>query len=192
MQDKQPGRLVILSGPSGTGKSTVVQHLQKECSMPLVLSVSATTRPPRKNEQPGVDYHYLSDEDFARRRNENEFLECFEVFGRGYWYGTLRSEVESRLAEGNWVLLEIDVHGAAQILQQFSEVVTIFLSPGSMEVLEQRLRDRGTESEEAIQKRLATAAVEFAAVERYQHVVVNNDVSQAVQKICDILTKSGE
>ncbi len=194
MHDKQPGTLVILSGPSGTGKSTVVKQLLEECPLPLSLSVSATTRPPRGNEREGVDYHYLSAEEFTRRRNENDFLECFEVFGRGYWYGTLRSEVTERLAEGNWVVLEIDVHGAGQILDQFPDVVTIFLSPGSMEVLEQRLRNRGTESEDAIQQRLATAAVEFAAMERYQHVVVNNDndVPQSVQKICDILTEFGE
>src|SRR6185436_15710478 len=114
-------RLVIVSGPAGAGKSTIVRRLLRECSMPLQLSVSATTRPRRPQEADGIDYHFLSHEDFAQRRAAGEFLECKEVFGRGDWYGTLKSEVQSGFAAGNWVILEIDVDGAASVLEAHPE-----------------------------------------------------------------------
>ncbi len=102
------GKLIILSGPSGAGKSTVVRELLANCSLPLKLSVSATTRQPRAGEVDGRDYHFVSHEEFRRVRAAGEFLECKEVFGRGDWYGTLASEVENGLAAGNWMILEID------------------------------------------------------------------------------------
>jgi len=106
------GRLVVISGPSGAGKTTLVERVFQKCPLPLVRSVSATTRPPRRGETNGVDYHFLSPEEFQARKNRGEFLECFEVFGRGYWYGTLSSEVATGLAAGKWVVLNIDVNGA--------------------------------------------------------------------------------
>src|SRR6185436_15489947 len=114
-------RLVIVSGPAGAGKSTIVRRLLHECRMPLQLSVSATTRPRRPQEADGIDYHFLSQEEFASRRDAGEFLECKEVFGRGDWYGTLKSEVVSGFAAGNWVILEIDVDGAASVLEAHPE-----------------------------------------------------------------------
>ena len=183
------GRLVILSGPSGAGKSTVVQRLLAVSPVPLVLSVSATTRPPRPGEVNGRDYYFLSREEFERRAAAGEFLEWCEVHGRD-WYGTLAEEVASGLAAGRWVLLEIDVQGALKVVAQRPGAITIFLSPRSLDELERRLRGRGTESEERIARRLATAQAELAQAERYQHQVVNDTVDRAVAEICQLLAQA--
>jgi len=185
----EKGRLVIISGPSGSGKSTVVQKLFQNSEVPLTLSVSATTRPPRPSEIDGRDYHFLSDEEFQLRRNAGEFLECKEVFGRGYWYGTLREAVSTGLNEGKWVILEIDVQGALAVLRDQPEAITIFVHPGSMAELEKRLRNRGTESEEAIQRRLNVAAEELALRHHYTHEVINQDINTTVQHLCQLLTQ---
>jgi guanylate kinase len=192
MTDPRPGKLVIISGPSGAGKSTVVRRLIERGPLPLVLSVSATTRPPRKGERDGVEYHFLSREDFASRRDAGQFLECKEVFGRGDWYGTLESEVATGLKAGKWVVLEIDVEGALAVLEQYPSAITIFLHPGSAAELERRLRDRGTDSEESIRRRLEVARREMTFIDRYRHEVINDTIDQAVQDICDILTRSGD
>ena len=183
------GRLVIISGPSGSGKSTVVQKLFQNSELPLMLSVSATTRPPRPGEMDGRDYYFLSDEEFQRRRNAGEFLECKEVFGRGYWYGTLREAVSTGLNDGKWVILEIDVQGALAVLRDQPEAITIFVHPGSMAELEKRLRNRGTESEEAIQRRLKVAAEELALKHHYTHEVINQEINTTVQHLCQLLTQ---
>jgi len=188
----EAGKLVIISGPAGAGKSTVVRRLLEECKLALVLSVSATTRPPRPTEQNGVDYHFLTLEQFERRRQLGEFLECKEVFKLGHWYGTLHSEVTTGLNAGKWVILEIDVEGALAAIEQFPEAITIFLHSGSLEELESRLRGRKTESEESIQRRLAVAKKELKQIDRYRHEVVNDDVEQAVRDICEILTRYGD
>jgi len=185
----QKGRLVIISGPSGSGKSTVLQKLFQNSEIPLMLSVSATTRPPRPGEKEGRDYYFLSDEEFQRRRNAGEFLECKEVFGRGYWYGTLRDPVSTGLNDGKWVILEIDVQGALAVLRDQSEAITIFVHPGSMAELEKRLRNRGTESEEAIQRRLNVAAEELALRHHYTHEVINQEINTTVQHLCQLLTQ---
>lgn len=181
------GKLVIVSGPSGVGKSTLMARVLAESNMPLTMSVSATTRPPRPGERDGADYHFLSEEDFAARRRRGEFLECFEVFGKGHWYGTLASEVDPKLDEGRWVVLEIDVKGALAVMERRPEAISIFIGPESNEELERRLRGRETEDEGAIQKRLAQAREELAAAARYQHYVVNDDLDRAVGEVCRIL-----
>jgi guanylate kinase len=183
------GRLVIISGPSGAGKSTVVDQLLRDCPLPLTLSVSATTRSPRPGEEDGVDYHFLSVEEFQRRREAGDFLECCEVFGRGHWYGTLTSEVASGLKAGKWVILEIDVEGAMKVLEQAPDALTVFIHPGSMEELERRLRGRRTEAAPEIDRRLEIARHEMTFAPRYTHVVTNYTVDQAVREICDILTR---
>jgi guanylate kinase len=191
MPGPSDGKLVVVSGPSGAGKTTVLKRLFDAAPVPLKASVSATTRPPRPGEVDGVDYHFLTEEEFSLHRQRGEFLECFEVFGRGYWYGTLASEVTPSLEAGNWVILEIDVQGALSVMNRYPEAISIFLRPSSLEELERRLRNRGTESEEAIRRRLEQARDELAVADRYRYQVINDDVDQAVRELCGILTRSG-
>jgi guanylate kinase len=179
------GRLVIISGPSGAGKSTVVRELLTSCPVPLVLSVSATTRSPRPGEVDGKNYFFLSSEEFARRREAGEFLECMDYAGN--WYGTLQSQVTAGLAAGKWVLLEIDVAGTLAVKAKHPEAITIFLHGGSLEELERRLRLRNTESEAVLARRLEVARWELAHKSEYRYEVVNRDVTQAVRDICEIL-----
>lgn len=193
MSSESHGRLIIISGPSGAGKSTVLRRLLEQCELPLTLSISATTRPPRPGERDGVDYHFLDQDEFDRRREQGDFLECKEVFGLGYWYGTLRQQVASGLARGRWVILEIDVQGALAILDQPElDPITVFLHPGGMDELEQRLRNRETEGEEAICARLETAVGEMRFMHRYQYQVINETVDDAVAEICQILKDQRE
>jgi guanylate kinase len=154
----------------------------------LAFSVSATTRKPRPGEQDGVHYHFLSNEEFARRRAAEEFLECFEVYGRGCWYGTLLSEVTTGLRQGKWVVLEIDVQGARAVRERFPRAVTIFLEPGDEAELARRLRARGTESEAEIERRLNAARAELAAADWYDHRVLNDSPGRAAAEICRILS----
>ncbi len=182
----------MVSGPSAAGKTSVMQRVYQACRVPLRRSVSATTRPPRGGEIDGKDYHFLSDDEFHLRQKRGDFLECFPVFNHGHWYGTLWSEVTTGLAAEKWVVLEIDVQGAQAVMTQFPDAITIFLRPSTWEELERRLRDRGTETEDAIQRRLARAKSELAAADRYQYEVINDNMDQAVQEISDILTSQWE
>tara|TARA_B100002052_G_scaffold245740_1_gene231597 strand:+ start:275 stop:886 length:612 start_codon:yes stop_codon:yes gene_type:complete len=184
------GRAIIISGPSGSGKSTVVRQLLATCSLPIELSVSATTRPPRQGEQNGVDYLFLSHEEFQHRQQAGDFLECKEVFHCGDWYGTLKETVTSGLRAGKWVLLEIDVEGAMTALESLPDAVTFFLHPGSLEELERRLRERNTEDDDVIARRLDVARKEMEFSHRYQYEIINTQVAQAVSDICEHLTHS--
>lgn len=183
----QVGRLVVISGPSGAGKTTLLRHLFAESELPLARSVSATTRAPRPGEVEGVDYFFLTPSEFERRRLAGEFLECFEVYGRGHWYGTLKSEVAPSLEAGKWVVLEIDVQGAQAVLREFPDAVTIFVLPGDIAELERRLVRRGTESEEVRAQRLEAARREISFADQYRFRVVNERLEQAVGDICKIL-----
>jgi len=185
------GRLIIISGPSGAGKTTVVRRLLEKSQLPLELSVSATTRPPREGEVEGRDYHFLTARQFREMRQKGQFLECFEVFGKGHWYGTLQESVATSREAGKWVILEIDVQGALRVISKHADAITIFVRPASMEELERRLRGRGTETEDKIQNRLAAARQEIEASQSYDHTVINADVESVVDKICDILMASG-
>ena len=180
-------KVVVLSGPSGSGKSTVVRELAGACDVPVRPSVSATTRPPRAGEVDGTDYHFLSDEEFRRRREAGAFLETAEVHGRGYWYGTPWDEVDAAASAGAWALLEIDVRGARAVLDRYPDAVTVFLMTATEAEFERRLRARGTESDEEIAGRIETARAELAEADGYRFRVYNDDLPQAVARLCDIL-----
>tara|TARA_B100001741_G_C16324837_1_gene492110 strand:- start:107 stop:709 length:603 start_codon:yes stop_codon:yes gene_type:complete len=184
------GQLVVLSGPSGVGKSTLLRRLLTDFSS-LIPSISATTRPSRTGEKPGVDYHFLSPEEFETAKKAARFIECCQVYGREYWYGTLEDEVTPRLTHGKWVILEIDVEGTLSILERYPQAVTIFVEPSDPAHLEERLRGRGTESPEAIQRRLEVAHRELRQSGHYRHRVVNDLVEDALANIKTILTEAG-
>ena len=186
------GRVVVVSGPSGAGKTTLVDRLFRTCPLPLVRSISATTRSPRGDEADTVDYHFVSPERFQALREQGQFLECCEVFGQGYWYGTLWSEVRAAIQAGKWVVLNIDVHGAAAVMERFAGAITIFVRPSSMEELRRRLELRGTDRPEEIEKRLQRAQYELGQVHQYRYQVVNDELDRAVKEICTILTEEKE
>ncbi len=188
----ESGKLVVFSGPSGAGKTTVVRGVLQQCRLPLVLSISATTRPPRPAERDGVDYHFLSEQQFHTRRRRGEFLECFRVFDGGHWYGTLKSEVDAALAAGKWPVLEIDVQGALAVMERHPDALTFFIQPGSAKELERRLRGRATEDEDAVRRRLACARDEIALADRYRFQITNDRVDHAVDQICHILNQEAE
>ena len=180
-------RLLVVSGPSGVGKGTLLHRVFAESGLPLTMSVSATTRSPRPGEVDGTEYHFLSLAEFESKRLADEFLECFEVFGTGTWYGTLRKTVEEGLAAGRWVVLEIDVQGAKKVKKLFPEAMTFFIEPKSVDVLKERLQGRGTESEAAMQRRLATAMEELQHAGAFEHRIVNDDLDIAVREFITIL-----
>ena len=186
MSTKQ-GKVVIISGPSGAGKSTLVRRLLQTCSLPLELSISATTRPARPDELNGIAYHFLSAEEFEEKRLAGEFLEYKEVFGQGYWYGTLLANINHGLQLGKWVILEIDVAGAMSVIDRVPDAITIFIHPGSMQELERRLRNRQTDNEEAIVRRLEVATQEMANRHQYEYQVINKDVDVATSEVSQIL-----
>jgi guanylate kinase len=173
-------KVFVITGPSGVGKGTLIGSLLERVPG-LELSTSATTRPPRRGERDGREYHFLDPEEFERRVDAGEFLE--HATYSGHRYGTLRSEVDERLGEGRSVLLEIEVQGARQVRSSMPEAVQIFIAPPEREALGERLRRRGTDSEEAIAARLETADRELAAASEFPHRVVNDDVQRAGEEL---------
>jgi len=179
------GLLIVVSAPSGTGKTTVVERLVEVCPQ-LVRSRSYTSRPPRTGEVDGVDYNFVDRPAFEALVSADGFLEWADVFGN--LYGTGRRETEALLAAGFDVVLVIDVQGARQVRARSAEAVGVFLLPPSFEVLESRLRGRCLDPEAAISRRLATARAEIAAVEEYEYVVINDELERAVSEICAVVT----
>ncbi len=182
--------LIILSGPSGCGKSTVIARLLAQPEFPLRLSVSATTRPPRPGERDGVAYHFWTRDRFDQEVRAGAFAEWAEV--HGHCYGTLRREIDPYREQGMGVILDIDVQGAAQVRQQYPDQVSIFLRTSSWEAYEQRLRGRGTESEEAMQRRLANAQRELARAGEYDFQVLNDDLDTAVAEVRALVRRQFE
>jgi guanylate kinase len=174
----------VITGPSGVGKGTLIRGLRQRVPQ-LELSVSATTRPPRPGERDGVDYHFLSPQDFERRVRAGEFIE--HATYSGHRYGTLRSELERRLAAGAPVVLEIEVQGARQVRAAMPEACAVFIAPPSVEALEARLIGRGTDSPDQVQERLATAVRELDAQPEFEHVVVNDRLEQATEELVAIV-----
>lgn len=178
------GMLIVLSGPSGSGKGTIVSRLLKQRD-DTVLSISMTTREPRPGEEDGVHYFFTTREEFEMMQSLGAFLESAEY--NGNYYGTPESTVRNWLEEGKNVILEIEVQGAEKIMDFRSDVVSIFITIPSMAELERRLRGRATETEEKIQARLATATRELKRAFRYDYVVVNDEVDEAVRRINTII-----
>ncbi|MEN6413657.1 MAG: guanylate kinase [Veillonellales bacterium] len=181
----QQGVLLILSGPSGAGKGTVCRELLRSCSK-LNYSISATTRQPRTGEVNGVNYWFRSPEQFKNMIKADELLEWAEVYGN--FYGTPRRHVSELLVHGEDVVLEIDIQGAMQVKEKFAQGVLVYIIPPSLDELANRIYKRGTDSLESIKKRLNCVNDELSYVNNYDYVVVNDEVSQAVEKVQTILS----
>ena len=179
-------RLFVVSGPSGAGKGTLLSLLRKR-RPDLGLTVSATTRSPRPGETDGVSYHFLSEEEFSARLERGEFLEWADV--HGHRYGTLRSEVDARLAAGVSVVLEIDPQGAFHVREVYPEAVLVFIEPPSLEILEERLRARGTEEEAQIELRMKNALHEMELAWRYDVRVVNDELARATDELAQLFER---
>ena len=184
MQAPRKGVLFVISGPSGVGKGTVNKRLFEEFGNAVAFSVSATTRGPREGEVDGREYFFISRQEFEKRVANNEFLEHAEYAGN--CYGTPRDYVLSLLQRGVSVILEIDVQGAMQVKRRMPESVSVFILPPSFEELEHRLRGRGTETPEKIEKRLAVAKAEMARAPEYDYQIVNDDLDAAYARLREI------
>lgn len=181
------GKLIIFSAPSGSGKSTIINKLMSEYGLQGRFSISATSRKPRGSEQDGVEYYFLSEEDFRRQISEGDFLEYEEVYP-GCFYGTLRSEVDRTLARGENVILDIDVQGGLNVKKIYGDrALTLFIQPPSIERLRERLERRGTDAPEVIERRLAKAETELSYAHRYDAVVVNDDLEEACRDAARVI-----
>ena len=177
-------RVIVITGPSGVGKGTLIRELRER--MPgLVLAISATTRDPRPGELDGVDYHFLAPEEFDRRVAADEFVEHANYSGRRY--GTLRAELERGIATGAAVILEIEVQGARQVREAMPDAVAVFIAPPDEQALRTRLTRRGTDSPAQITRRLETARAELAAQPEFEHVIVNHDLATAVDELTGLV-----
>ena len=174
------GTLIVVSAPSGAGKSSLAERVLKRVSN-LSFSISYTTREPRGSEQHGVDYFFVSEDEFRAMREGDEFLECAEV--HGHLYGTHQKPIEELLAQGVDVMLDIDVQGAEQVRRRAPEAILIFILPPSREVLEARLRARALNAPSDIERRLRNAAIEVQLYERFDYVVVNEDLDRALDQL---------
>ncbi len=184
---QKKGKVVIISGPSGVGKGTLVKKLLNEPSFPLVLSVSATTRSPRPGEVNGREYWFMSRDEFLEKRAKGEFLESFEVYEGGALYGTLRETVESQTNQGKWVLLEIDVKGALSVMKELPDALSIFILPPSLDALKERLLNRGTENDEDLAIRLEQAEKEISYSKCYKERIFNDNLDVAFEDLVRIL-----
>ena len=177
------GKLIIISAPSGCGKSTIIGDIMDRGELDLQFSVSATNRKPRPGEVDGVSYHFLSDEEFKDLIANGAFVEYEQVYP-GRYYGTLRSEIQNRVDAGHNVILDIDVNGGMNVRRQFGdEALSIFIAPPSIDELRRRLVQRGSESPEAIEERVGRAEYELGFRDRFDHVVVNDELPRAIGEI---------
>lgn len=180
------GKVVVLVAPSGSGKSSIAKHLLASIDK-LVFSVSATTRPPRKDEVDGKEYYFISKDEFNKRIEQGDFLEWEEFYG-GKRYGTLKSAVEEKLNSGYFCLLDIEIEGAMNVKQMYGDdCLAIFVKPPSLEVLEQRLRDRQTETEQTLRERLDRAEREITYQDKFDVVVINDKLEKAQKEAEEII-----
>jgi guanylate kinase len=186
---EQKGKLFVFAAPSGAGKTTLV-HAVVTKHPELRFSISYTTRKPRRNEADGVDYLFVTKDEFMRLRDAGEMLEFAEVFDN--YYATSRRQVEEHLADNRNVVLEIDWQGARQVRESMPECVTIFILPPSVEELERRLRDRRTDTPEVIERRLHDALSDMSHWDEFDHVIINDDLNQAISDLEDVLAGTGE
>ena len=181
------GLLVILSGQSGVGKGTVRKYIMSNFKLDLSYSISMTTRAKRDKEVDGVDYYFVSKEEFQRNIDEDNFLEWEEFVGNRY--GTPKDKVEELRNQGKHILLEIEINGAQEVLRKINDdrVISFFLMPPSLDALEARIRRRKTESEDIIQERLQKGVKEMGMTEQYDHIIINDDIARASQEIVDLI-----
>ncbi|MDD7342191.1 MAG: guanylate kinase [Bacteroidales bacterium] len=179
---EKKGKLIIISAPSGTGKSTIIGELTKDDSLKLEFSISATTRQPRRGEQDGVNYYFMTVEQFKEAIANDEFAEYEEVYP-GRYYGTLKREIERINGDGRNVILDIDVKGGVNVKRMYGdEALSIFIAPPSIATLQARLEGRATDSAEEIAKRVAKAEFELTFADKFDHRVVNDDLATAVEQ----------
>ncbi len=180
------GKIIIFSAPSGCGKSTLINHLMTQ-GLNLYFSISATSRPPRGAEQHGVEYFFLSPEEFRERIERGEFLEYEEVY-RDRYYGTLKAQVEKQLSEGQNIILDVDVKGGCNIKEVYgNRALSLFIQPPSIEELRRRLVGRGTETAESIESRIARAEYELSFANRFDRVIVNDDLETAKAEVVEAI-----
>lgn len=187
MVDMKKGLLIVYSGPSGVGKSTILHEVLKDESLNLEFSVSMTTRLPREGEIDGKDYFFVSKETFKKAIEEDKFLEHARYVGN--YYGTPRDYVEQERNKGKNVILEIDVQGGLQVIEKCSDCISIFVMPPSIDELRNRLSGRGTEKEEVVNKRIDEAQREINQGSVYKYHVVNNEIETSIKEVSDILKK---
>ena len=181
------GKIIILSAPSGTGKSTLIGRLMEDAGLRLGFSVSATSRKPRGEEKNGVDYFFLSEDDFQRKIERGEFVEWEEVYA-GTRYGTLESEVARVTSEGYNLIMDVDVKGALNIKKRYGDdAISIFIMPPDVATLGARLRSRGTDTEETIERRLGKAEYEMGFADRFDKVVINDNLDDAVADVDSLI-----
>ncbi len=181
------GKIIILSAPSGTGKSTIIGRLMEDAGLRLGFSVSATSRKPRGEEKNGVDYFFLSEDDFQRKIERGEFVEWEEVYA-GTRYGTLESEVARVTSEGYNLIMDVDVKGALNIKKRYGDdAISIFIMPPDVATLGARLRSRGTDTEETIERRLGKAEYEMGFADRFDNVVINDNLDDAVADVDSLI-----
>lgn len=186
----QSEKLFVFAAPSGAGKTTLVHAVVAKHQEDLRFSISYTTREPRVNEANGVDYLFVDVDEFMRLRDAGEMLEYAQVFDN--YYATSRSQVERHLVDNSSVVLEIDWQGAQQVRESMPECVTIFIFPPSLEELERRLRDRRTDSPAVIERRLRDALSDMSHWDEFDHVIINDDLNQAISDLEDVLAGNGE
>jgi guanylate kinase len=181
-----PGRLIVISAPSGAGKTSIIKKILNEFPE-LIFSISATTRKKRDNEKEGVDYFFINEEDFKRKIEEAEFVEFEKMYD--YYYGTYKSFIDESISEGKPVLVEVDVKGAFSLKKIYPEAVLIYILPPSLEILVERLKKRQTEDETDFKKRIERAKMELSLKDKFDYFVVNKDLNKAILEVKEIINK---